>query len=115
MRSSSVAHHIRTPGVARQERGAAVQVEREIVFPASPAEVWEALTEPDRLEEWFATEAELDAQPGGEGLFRWGNGEERRGGGPAGGAGGGRAALRGGGGGGGVRGAGGGGGGPPPG
>ncbi len=55
-----------------------MQVEREIVFPASPAEVWEALTEPERLEEWFATEAELDAQPGGEGLFRWGNGEERR-------------------------------------
>ena len=26
-----------------------MQVEREIVFPASPAEVWEALTEPERL------------------------------------------------------------------
>ena len=55
-----------------------MQVEREIVFPASPAEVWEALTEPGRLEEWFANEAELDAQPGGEGRFRWGDGEERR-------------------------------------
>jgi uncharacterized protein YndB with AHSA1/START domain len=55
-----------------------VQIEREIVFPASPAEVWEALTEPERLEEWFATEAELDARPGGEGVFRWGDGEERR-------------------------------------
>ena len=55
-----------------------MQIEREIVFPASPAEVWEALTEPERLEEWFATEVELDAQPGGEGVFRWGNGEERR-------------------------------------
>jgi uncharacterized protein YndB with AHSA1/START domain len=54
-----------------------VQVEREIVFPASPAEVWEALTDPERLEEWFATEVELDARPGGEGTFRWGNGEER--------------------------------------
>ena len=38
-----------------------MQIEREIVFPASPAEVWEALTEPERLEEWFATEVELDA------------------------------------------------------
>src|SRR5436190_8073604 len=57
--------------------GGAVQVEREIVFPASPAEVWEALTEPERLEEWFATEVELDPRPGGEGTFRWGNGEER--------------------------------------
>ena len=55
-----------------------MQIEREIVFPASPAEVWEALTEPERLEEWFATEVELDAQPGGEGVFRWGDGDERR-------------------------------------
>jgi uncharacterized protein YndB with AHSA1/START domain len=55
-----------------------VQIEREIVFPASPREVWEALTEPERLEEWFATEVELDAQPGGEGVFRWGDGDERR-------------------------------------
>jgi uncharacterized protein YndB with AHSA1/START domain len=59
-------------------RGAVVQIEREIVFPASPDEVWEALTEPERLEEWFATEVELDAQPGGAGVFRWENGEERR-------------------------------------
>jgi uncharacterized protein YndB with AHSA1/START domain len=58
--------------------GGAVQVEREIVVPESPDEVWEALTEPERLEEWFATEAELDARPGGEGVFRWGDGEERR-------------------------------------
>jgi uncharacterized protein YndB with AHSA1/START domain len=62
----------------RIKRRSVVQVEREIVFPASPAEVWEALTEPERLEEWFATEVELDARPGGTGIFRWGNGEERR-------------------------------------
>ncbi|MBV8258521.1 MAG: SRPBCC domain-containing protein [Actinobacteria bacterium] len=55
-----------------------MQVEREIVVPEPPDEVWEALTEPERLEEWFATEAELDARPGGEGVFRWGDGEERR-------------------------------------
>ena len=54
-----------------------MQIEREIVFPESPDEVWEALTEPERLEEWFATEVELDATPGGTGVFRWGNGEER--------------------------------------
>jgi uncharacterized protein YndB with AHSA1/START domain len=60
------------------EKEAAVQVEREIVFPESPGEVWEALTEPERLEEWFATEVELDARPGGAGIFRWGDGEERR-------------------------------------
>ena len=55
-----------------------MQIERDIVFPASPDEVWEALTEPERLEEWFATEVELDARPGGAGVFRWENGEERR-------------------------------------
>ena len=55
-----------------------MRIEREIVFPASPAEVWRALTEPERLEEWFATEVELDARPGGEGVFRWGDGDERR-------------------------------------
>ena len=54
-----------------------MEIERDIVFPASPAEVWEALTEPERLEEWFASEAELDARPGGEGVFRWGDGDER--------------------------------------
>jgi uncharacterized protein YndB with AHSA1/START domain len=55
-----------------------MEVEREIVVPETPDEVWEALTEPERLEEWFATEVELDARPGGEGVFRWGDGDERR-------------------------------------
>ena len=55
-----------------------LHIEREVIFPADPAEVWEALTEPERLEEWFATEVELDLQPGGEGVFRWGDGDERR-------------------------------------
>ena len=53
-----------------------MEIERDIVFPASPAEVWEALTEPERLEEWFANDVELDPRPGGEGVFRWENGEE---------------------------------------
>ena len=55
-----------------------MEVEREMVVPETPDEVWEALTEPERLEEWFASEAELDARPGGEGVFRWGDGDERR-------------------------------------
>jgi uncharacterized protein YndB with AHSA1/START domain len=54
-----------------------MEVVREIVLPEEPGEVWEALTEPERLEQWFATEVELDATPGGVGVFRWGNGEER--------------------------------------
>jgi uncharacterized protein YndB with AHSA1/START domain len=55
-----------------------VEVTREVVFPAPPEEVWEALTEPERLEEWFANDVELDVHPGGEGVFRWDDGEERR-------------------------------------
>ena len=54
-----------------------MEVEREIVVPEAPDEVWNALTEPERLEDWFATEVELDARPGGEGVFRWGDGDER--------------------------------------
>jgi uncharacterized protein YndB with AHSA1/START domain len=55
-----------------------VEVTRELVVEAPAEEVWEALTDPDRLEEWFANEVELDAEPGGEGTFRWDNGEVRR-------------------------------------
>lgn len=55
-----------------------MQVEREIVVPAPPGEVWEALTEPERLEEWFANDVELAAEPGGTGVFRWDDGDERR-------------------------------------
>ncbi len=55
-----------------------MEVEREIVVPETPDEVWEALTVPERLEEWFATEVELDASPDGDAVFRWGDGDERR-------------------------------------
>jgi uncharacterized protein YndB with AHSA1/START domain len=54
-----------------------MEVEREVTFPAEPDEVWEALTEPERLEEWFANDVELDAREGCEGTFRWDDGEER--------------------------------------
>ena len=54
-----------------------MEVEREVVFPAPPEEGWEALTEPERLEEWFANEVELDVRPGGTGRFRWDDGDER--------------------------------------
>jgi uncharacterized protein YndB with AHSA1/START domain len=55
-----------------------VEVTREIVFPVPPDEVWEALTDPEQLEEWFANDVELDPREGGEGVFRWDDGEERR-------------------------------------
>jgi uncharacterized protein YndB with AHSA1/START domain len=55
-----------------------MEVEREITLPAEPEEVWAALTEAERLEEWFANDVELDAREGGEGTFRWDDGDERR-------------------------------------
>lgn len=54
-----------------------MEIEREIVLDSPPEEVWPALTEAERLEEWFANDVELDARPGGRGVFRWDNGEER--------------------------------------
>ena len=55
-----------------------MEVVREVELESPPDEVWEALTDEERLEEWFANEVELDARPGGAGVFRWGDGDERR-------------------------------------
>jgi uncharacterized protein YndB with AHSA1/START domain len=38
----------------------------ETVVPATPEETWEALTEPERLEEWLAEDADVDLRPGGD-------------------------------------------------
>jgi uncharacterized protein YndB with AHSA1/START domain len=54
-----------------------MEVTRAIVLPAPREEVWAALTESERLEEWFANDVELDPRPGGEGVFRWDDGDER--------------------------------------
>jgi uncharacterized protein YndB with AHSA1/START domain len=54
-----------------------LKVTRELVLPAPCEEVWEALTDPQRLEEWFANDVELDLESG-EGEFRWDDGEVRR-------------------------------------
>jgi len=52
-------------------------IRKEIVLPATRDEVWAALTDEDRLEEWFANDVDLDLRPGGGASFRWSNGEER--------------------------------------
>jgi uncharacterized protein YndB with AHSA1/START domain len=54
------------------------RVERETVLEATPAEVWEALTDPERLTEWMADEAEVELAEGGELHFLC-DGEERAG------------------------------------
>ncbi len=53
-------------------------IRKEIVLDAPRNEVWEALTDPERLEDWFANDVELDLRPGGKLVFRWANGESRR-------------------------------------
>jgi uncharacterized protein YndB with AHSA1/START domain len=55
------------------------ELSRSVELDAAPAAVWDALTEPARLAEWLADEVELDAEPGGEIVCRYADGEERRG------------------------------------
>ena len=55
-----------------------MEIKREIELPAPRDDVWDALTSPERLEDWFANEVELELTAGGHGWFRWDNGEERR-------------------------------------
>jgi uncharacterized protein YndB with AHSA1/START domain len=39
--------------------------ERSVILPASPDEVWRALTDSDELSRWFGCQVELEATPGG--------------------------------------------------
>jgi uncharacterized protein YndB with AHSA1/START domain len=50
-------------------------VEREETFDATTEEVWESLTDEDRLAEWLAEEVELDPVEGGEISVRDSDGE----------------------------------------
>ena len=54
-----------------------MEIVREIVLPATREDVWEALTDEERLREWFANDVELDPRPGGTGVFRWDDGDVR--------------------------------------
>ena len=54
-----------------------MEIERVIVLPVPREAAWDALTEAEQLEEWFANDVELDAIPGGRGVFEWDNGEVR--------------------------------------
>ena len=57
----------------------AESVARSVDLDAAPTEVWDALTEETLLGEWLADEVELEAEPGGEIVCRYADGEERRG------------------------------------
>jgi uncharacterized protein YndB with AHSA1/START domain len=67
---------LRDEAPAKQGDDQTPWVERETLVEASPDEVWEALTDEDRLEEWLAPEVELDPVEGGEITVR--DGDDRR-------------------------------------
>ena len=52
-------------------------VEREVTVPATPGEVWPAVTQSDEVSAWFGADAQLEVRPGGRGVFRWRDGTER--------------------------------------
>jgi len=64
---------------SEREPADAEQVRRSVELDATPAEVWDALTERALMGEWLADEVELEAEPGGEIVCRYADGEERRG------------------------------------
>jgi len=52
-------------------------VRREVELDAAPTDVWNALTRPELLEQWFEAEVELDPRPGGTGRFIGADGDDR--------------------------------------
>jgi uncharacterized protein YndB with AHSA1/START domain len=54
-------------------------ITRSIALRVPPGEVWGALTDPDRLSEWFGVRAEIDPRPGGAVHFNGPEGAVRRG------------------------------------
>jgi uncharacterized protein YndB with AHSA1/START domain len=52
-------------------------IRREVVLPASPGEVWAALTEGKQVSTWFGAEVEMASGLGGRARFRWPDGRER--------------------------------------
>jgi uncharacterized protein YndB with AHSA1/START domain len=52
-------------------------IRRQIVLPASPAEVWVALTDGNHVSRWFGAEVEMAPRLGGQVRFRWPDGVER--------------------------------------
>jgi uncharacterized protein YndB with AHSA1/START domain len=54
-------------------------VVRQVRIDATPAVVWDALTDPRELAAWLGANADIDLRLGGAVRFRWPDGTERRG------------------------------------
>lgn len=52
-------------------------IEREIYVEAAPDVVYDVLSSPEHLREWWPDEAELDPVPGGQGVITFGHSDER--------------------------------------
>ena|SRR5579864_2183657 len=52
-------------------------VRREIVVPVSAEELWDAITVPDALREWFGADVDWELTPGGIGRFDEDDGTRR--------------------------------------
>jgi uncharacterized protein YndB with AHSA1/START domain len=55
------------------------RVQRQLLLPASRSEVWTALTDPERVGEWFGAEVEWELRPGGPARFSGDDGSRREG------------------------------------
>lgn len=55
------------------------RVSRQVRIEATPAVVWDALTDPQELASWFGADADIDLRLGGAVRFRWPDGTDRRG------------------------------------
>lgn len=47
------------------------EIRREVQLDAPIEKVWDALTNPDHLANWFGDSAEIDLRPGGRAQFGW--------------------------------------------
>jgi uncharacterized protein YndB with AHSA1/START domain len=53
------------------------RIERSVVLDAPADEIWSALTEPERVSDWFGADVEWDLQPGGRATFTFPDGRQR--------------------------------------
>jgi uncharacterized protein YndB with AHSA1/START domain len=53
------------------------RIERTMTFHVPRELVWDAITQPESISKWFGDDTELELNPGGEAVFRWGEIEVR--------------------------------------
>jgi uncharacterized protein YndB with AHSA1/START domain len=56
-----------TDGCKKGDDVATDRIEREILIAAPPSVVWDVLTDPEKVAQWWATAADFEPRPGAEG------------------------------------------------